>query len=415
MAERLILHCDLNNFFASVECLDHPEWKDVPMAVCGSVEERHGIVLAKNEKAKKFGVKTAEAVWQAQIKCPELVVAPPHYEKYVHYSKTVRAIYERYTDKVEPFGMDECWLDITGSTLLFGNGEKIAHEIKEQVKKETGLTISVGMSFNKVFAKLGSDLKKPDAVTVIDKQHFKPIVWPLPVQEMVGVGRATKKRLDSIGVTTLGELASTDPSLLRLTLGKAGEQLWLYAAGKDSSPVLSKSEIPPAKSFGRSVTCVRDLETNEEVAAVLLSLTEKVAASLRKNNVMATLVQIHIRDENFAVRECQAPLSQPTRIVEMLFSLGMELFLKNWKWECSVRSIGIRACELVEEKCFSQYSLFYSSSRYEKLERLEAQVFKICEKFGTNAVFHAAAMNVPAPKKDTPAMTDVRFMAKTAD
>ena len=185
MAQRIILHCDLNNFFASVECIDHPEWKSVPMAVCGSVEERHGIVLAKNEKAKNFGVKTAETVWQAQIKCPQLVIAPPHYDKYVHYSKAVRAIYERYTDRVEPFGMDECWLDITGSTLLFGGGEKIAYEIKEQIKKELGLTISVGVSFNKVFAKLGSDLKKPDAVTVIDKAHFKSIVWPLPV----GVGR----------------------------------------------------------------------------------------------------------------------------------------------------------------------------------------------------------------------------------
>lgn len=415
MADRIILHCDLNNFFASVECIDHPEWREVPMAVCGNVEERHGIVLAKNEKAKKFGVKTAEAVWQAQIKCPQLVIAPPNYDKYMFYSKAVRTIYERYTDKVEPFGMDECWLDITGSTLLFGNGEKIAQEIRECVKRETGLTISVGVSFNKVFAKLGSDMKKPDAVTVIDRAHFQSIVRPLPVQDMIGVGKATKRRLDSIGVTTLGELADTDLQLLRQILGKAGEQLWLCASGKDASPVLSKSEIPPAKSFGRSVTCVRDLTTNEEVAAVLLSLTEKVATSLRKNNVMATLIQIHIRDESLLVRECQAPLSQPTRIVEMLFSLGMELFSKVWKWERNVRSVGIRACGLVEEDCFSQYSLFYNSSRYEKLERLEAQCFKICEKYGKGAVFHAAAMNVPAPKKDTPAMSDVRFMSKISD
>lgn len=415
MADRIILHCDLNNFFASVECIDHPEWRDVPMAVCGSVEERHGIVLAKNENAKKFGVKTAEAVWQAQIKCPQLIIAAPHYDKYVYYSKAVRAIYESYTDRVEPFGMDECWLDITGSTLLFGNGEKIAYEIKERIKKETGLTVSVGVSFNKVFAKLGSDMKKPDAVTVIDKARFKSVVRPLPVQDMIGVGKATKRQLDSIGVTTLGELADTDPRLLRLTLGKTGEQLWLCASGKDNSPVLSKSELPPAKSFGRSVTCVRDLTTNEEVAAVLLSLTEKVAASLRKNNVMATLIQIHIRDENFIVRESQAPLPQPTRIVEMLFSLGMELFSKTWKWECNVRSVGIRASGLVEEQCFLQYSLFYSSSRYEKLERLEAQIFNICEQFGKDAVFHAAAMNMPAPKKDAPGLTDVRFMAKIAD
>lgn len=412
MTERIILHCDLNNFFASVECLSHPEFRDVPMAVCGSVEERHGIVLAKNERAKKFGVKTAEAIWEAQIKCPELVIAPPHYDEYVKYSKIVRSIYEEYTDKVEPFGMDECWLDVTGSTLIFGNGEKIAYEIKERVKAETGLTISVGVSFNKVFAKLASDMKKPDAVTVIDPKNFRSVVWCLPVEDMIGVGKATKRRLDSIGISTLGELAKTDPEMLRLVFGKSGEQLWRFASGKDNSPVLSKNEIPPAKSVGRSVTCAHDLKTNDEVAAVMLYLTGKVASSLRENNAMATVVQIHIRDENLIVRECQAPLSQPTRIVEMLFSLGMELFSKSWKWERNVRSIGIRACDLVSENCSSQYNLFYSGLRYDKLEKLESKVFDICKKYGKNAIFRASTMGLAVPKKETPAMTDVRYMAK---
>ena len=412
MAERVILHCDLNNFFASVECLGHPEYLDVPMAVCGSVEERHGIVLAKNERAKKFGVKTAEAIWEAQTKCPSLVIAPPHYEEYLKYSKLVRAIYEEYTDKVEPFGMDECWLDVTGSTLLFGDGKRIAYEIKERVKNEIGLTISVGVSFNKVFAKLASDMKKPDAVTVISKEIFRSVVWPLQAEEMIGVGKATKKKLNEIGIYTLGELANADASVLKLVFGKTGEQLKCCAAGKDFSPVFSKSEIPPAKSFGRSVTCAHDLKTTEEVAAVMLYLTGKVAASLRENNVMATVVQIHIRDEKLIVRECQAHLSQPTRITEMLYSLGMELFSGVWKWERNVRSIGIRACELVPEDSYSQYNLFYSGLRYDKLEKLEAQVFKICGKYGKNALFRASTMSLAVPKQDTPGINDVHYMAK---
>ena len=412
MSERVILHCDLNNFFASVECLGHPEYLDVPMAVCGSVEERHGIVLAKNERAKKFGVKTAEAIWEAQIKCPSLVIAPPHYEEYLKYSKLVRAIYEEYTDKVEPFGMDECWLDVTGSTLLFGDGKRIAYEIKERVKNEIGLTISVGVSFNKVFAKLASDMKKPDAVTVISRKIFRSVVWPLQAEEMIGVGKATKKKLNEIGIYTLGELANADASVLKLVFGKAGEQLKCCAAGKDFSPVLSKSEIPPAKSFGRSVTCAHDLKTTEEVAAVMLYLTGKVAASLRENNVMATVVQIHIRDEKLIVRECRAHLSQPTRITEMLYSLGMELFSGVWKWERNVRSIGIRACELVPEDSYSQYNLFYSGLRYDKLEKLEAQVFKICGKYGKNALFRASTMSLAVPKQDTPGINDVHYMAK---
>lgn len=412
MKDRLILHCDLNNFFASVECLSHPEWRDVPMAVGGSSEERHGIILAKNEKAKHFGVRTAEALWEARQKCPDLLIVPPHYDDYVFYSKKVRAIYEEYTDRVEPFGMDECWLDVTGSTLLFGGGGEIGCEIKERVKQETGLTISVGVSFNKVFAKLASDMKKPDAMTVIGRENFRSVVWPLAAQEMIGVGKATLRRLNSIGVYTLGELAKTDPKMLRLTFGKMGEKLWQAANGLDSTPVLSKNEIPPAKSVGRSVTGKYDLKNNDEVAAVMLYLTGKVASSLRDNNVMATSVQIHIRDEKLLVRECQAPLSQPTRIVEMLFSLGMELFVSNWSWKSSVRSIGIRACGLVPENCASQYSLFYSTGRYDKLEALEAQVYEICRKYGKNALFRASTMRIAVPNSDTPAFNDVRYMTK---
>lgn len=230
---RSILHCDMNNFYASVECMLDPALKKYPIAVCGSVEERHGIVLAKNYKAKAFDVKTGDAVWQAKQKCKDLVVVPPHYEEYIKYSKLARSVYERYTDQVEPYGMDECWLDISGTESLFGSPEKVANEIRETMKFELGLTISVGVSFNKIFAKLGSDMKKPDAVTVIPKDTFKEKIWGLPAADLLGVGRATQRTLDSYCIRTIGDLANTDPEFLRRTLGKNGVVLWNYANGND--------------------------------------------------------------------------------------------------------------------------------------------------------------------------------------
>ncbi|MBQ8028292.1 MAG: DNA polymerase IV [Clostridia bacterium] len=403
MSERVILHCDLNNFYASVECLFRPELKNVPMAVCGSTQERHGIVLAKNEKAKKFGVKTAEAVWQAQMKCPELITVEPNFSRYMEYSSKVRAIYEQYTDLVEPFGMDECWLDVTGSVFLYGSGEKIAYEIKERIKKEIGLTISVGVSFNKVFAKLGSDLKKPDAVTVISKAEFKKIVWPLRAEEMIGVGPSTKRRLNSVGIYTLGDVASCDKNFLTLIFGKMGEELWKNASGFDFSPVLSKNQIPPAKSFGRSVTCCRDLISDEDVGNVMLYLTDKVATCLRENACLASVVQISVRDEILVTREKQLVLPQPSRIVEVLFSAGMKLFKESWTWESNVRSVGIRACGLVGESCNFQYNLFFDSKKYDKLERLESQIEKIRKKYGKDSVFRGSTMLIPVPQKETPA------------
>ena len=219
---RSILHCDMNNFYASVECMLDPALKKYPIAVCGSVEERHGIVLAKNYKAKAFDVKTGDAVWQAKQKCKDLVVVPPHYEEYIKYSKLARSVYERYTDQVEPYGMDECWLDISGTESLFGSPEKVANEIRETMKFELGLTISVGVSFNKIFAKLGSDMKKPDAVTVIPKDTFREKIWGLPAADLLGVGRATQRVLDSYCIRTIGDLANINPEFLRRRLGKNG-------------------------------------------------------------------------------------------------------------------------------------------------------------------------------------------------
>ena len=229
--DRIILHCDINNCYASIECAENPELKGKPIAVCGSSEDRHGIVLAKSQEAKYYGVQTGETIWQAKLKCPSLIIVKPNFDKYLKYSKAARDIYYRFTDKIESFGLDECWLDVTGSTKLFGSGEEIAHMIRTSILEELGITISVGVSFNKVFAKLASDLKKPNAVTIIDKKTFKKTVWQLPAEYLMGVGRQTLKTLNSMYIKTIGDLAKESPEKLQKVLGKNGYQLWEYANG----------------------------------------------------------------------------------------------------------------------------------------------------------------------------------------
>ncbi len=386
MAERIILHCDLNNFFASVECLGREELKGKPVAVGGSVEQRHGIILAKNETAKKYGVKTAEAIWQAEQKCPGLIVLPPHYDQYVRYSRLVRRIYEQYTDLIEPFGIDECWLDVTGSTKLFGPGERIAEQIRQTVKAKTGLTISVGVSFNKIFAKLGSDYKKPDAVTVFRREDMERLIWPLPAQEMLGVGASTLRSLHRIGIFTIGELAKTDPHMLRLVLGKGGETLWRFANGLDLSPVSLSGEEPVPKSVGRSTTTPQDMRTAEDIALTLLWLSERVSRELRANHALATVVQVHLRDNRLNVTEHQRRLQQPVRLAELLRKTGLALILEAWDGVTPLRSIGIRAAGLVHEDESFQLCFGSDYEQLERMERLERAVERMKEKYGRDAI-----------------------------
>ena len=328
---RSILHCDMNNFYASVECMLDPALKKYPIAVCGSVEERHGIVLAKNYKAKAFDVKTGDAVWQAKQKCKDLVVVPPHYEEYIKYSKLARSVYERYTDQVEPYGMDECWLDISGTESLFGSPEKVANEIRETMKFELGLTISVGVSFNKIFAKLGSDMKKPDAVTVIPKDTFKEKIWGLPAADLLGVGRATQRVLDSYCIRTIGDLANTDPEFLRRRLGKNGVVLWNYANGNDLSLVAKKDFVSPIKSVGHGITTVADLEKPEQVWPVFLELTQDIGHKLRVHGLSAEGVAIHIRDNTLNTRQWQTKIALPN-ISCVLFNGHNEISPYGTSW-----------------------------------------------------------------------------------
>ena len=383
---RVILHCDMNNFFASVETLLNPSLADKCIAVCGSKEERRGIVLAKNEAAKKCGVATAEPIWQAQRKCPSLVVVSPHFEYYSYFSERARDIYLRFTDLVEPFGIDECWLDVTGSVRLFGKGEKIANEIRNSVRNELGLTISVGVSFNKIFAKLGSDMKKPDAVTVIDEKDFKKKVFSLSASELIGVGKSAKEKLHRMGVDTIGELAELPREVIVRRLGKQGDALWHYANGLDNSPVSRFDYEPPAKSISRGTTTKYDLENNEQVKKLIYELSISVAYQLRKNKMLAGGVQVSVRNDELIIRDFQRALSSDTDNALIISNEAFQLFIDKYDWQSNVHSLTVRVINLVDDGMPVQLNMFFDDEACFKTRLIDKTVDKINEKYGKYSI-----------------------------
>ena len=395
--ENGILHVDMNNFYASVETLYAPELRDVPMAVAGDEESRHGIILAKNALAKRAGVRTAEPIWQARRKCPDLRLVPPHHQRYAAFSRRAMEIYCQYTDRVEPFGLDECWLDVTGSERLFGDGERVAHLIRERVKGELGLTVSVGVSFNKIFAKLGSDYKKPDAVTVFDRERMRTVIWAMPCDALLFVGPRARETLGKFGVRSIGDIARMDPLAMRRVLGKAGEALWRYANGLDDSPVALAGHREAAKSVGHSVTLPRDITTEAEVKETLLSLCESVAASLRRKGLRAGEVQLTVRNGDFEEIQRQCRLDPPARDSQTLYRAALKLYRReNSRW--AVRLLGVRAGKLTGAG-EGQTSLFDEDDGRRRRERLEATVDQVRDRFGKNSVSRAMVLR-PAGKKE---------------
>lgn len=386
MSERVILHCDLNNFFASVSLLSNVTLYDMPVAVCGSVEARHGIVLAKNEIAKKCGVKTAEAIWEAKAKCPDLVTLPPDYKKYNEYSLKARRIYERYTDLIEPFGIDECWLDVTGSVRVFGTGEEIAHRIRREIKAELGITISVGVSFNKVFAKLGSDMKKPDAVTVISRENFREKVWGLPASDLLFIGKNTAAKLRNSGVFTIGDIAACDEAMLNRLLGKNGVMLRTYALGEDISPVTPPKEEDMPKSIGRSVTPDHDIKDNEEVWKIFLEISEDISRQLHAKDLYATCVQVHTRDISLNIKEFGKTFSTPSNISMILAKRALQIFKENYMWSLPLRSVGFRVTNLKNENIAIQQDMFSDINEDKKAEIIEDSILTLRQKFGQNSI-----------------------------
>lgn len=380
---RTILHCDCNGFYASVECVLNPELKKVPMAVGGDEESRHGIILAKNEKAKKFGVQTAQTIWQAKQKCPELVVVPPHHDLYHEYSKKVMDIYKRYTDYVEAFGLDEAWLDVTGSRKLFGDGVKIANELRKTVREETGLTISVGVSFCKVFAKLGSDYKKPDATTVFSTDNWKMFIYPLSVRELLYVGRKTGDELERIGIKTIGQLAGADERLMLEMFGKAGGVLLRYARGLDNEPVKSIYEKEEVKSVGNGMTFREDLLGEEAVRGGIYALSDSIASRLRKKGLKCTTVQVMIKDPHFKTISRQQKLESPTYTSRDIREAAMNIIRRSWNMKLPIRMLSVTGTNLVpEDKVFEQVSLFGDNEKERKIEKFEKTVDSLKERFG---------------------------------
>lgn len=393
--ERVIFHCDLNSFYASVELLEHPELRHLPVAVCGDPESRHGIILAKNEPAKRFQVKTAETIWQARKKCPDLVLLPAHHGKYREFSQRVNALYQEYTDLVEPFGIDESWLDVTGTLHLFGGDPvALADRLRERLRGELGLTISVGVSFNKVFAKLGSDYKKPDATTCITPENFRRMVWPLPVTDLLYVGRAAGDTLKKFGVTTIGDLARFDREALFQLLGRHGAQLHDYANGLDRSPVAPAGQYTPPKSVGNGTTFPRNLQGREEIRSCLVLLSDQVAARLRRHGMKCAGVCLAVRDPDFRDLSRQKRLDAPTCLSGEIARAAMELAEECWDMGRPVRALTVTAIYLIpQEEAAAQQDLFAGEAehRRERLEKLEGTMDAIRAKFGRGAISRASA------------------------
>lgn len=390
MGDRIILHCDLNCFFASVELLDKPALQNVPVAVCGDPASRHGIILAKNEPAKRMGVQTAETVWQAKQKCPHLILLPPHHSLYADYSRRVNTIYGQYTDLVEPFGIDESWLDVTGSLHLFGgDARQLADDIRARLRQELRLTISVGVSFNKVFAKLGSDYKKPDATTVISRENWRDMVWPLPVGDLLFVGRAARRTLSQFGVETIGQLAACKPELLEQLMGKAGLQLYRYANGLDDAPVRPQHEQEPVKSVGNSTTFPENLTRWEQVRGGLQMLCDSVAARLRQQGLYCGGVAVGVRDAQFRTVSRQMRLPGPTHLMRDIYGAALELTGGIWKAPNPVRLLSVTALYITDSAdSYQQLDLLAgdATARDRRQEQLESAMDAIRGKYGRDAI-----------------------------
>ena len=396
---RTILHSDMNNCYASIERKLDPSLVGKRLVVCGSVEDRHSIVLAKSYEAKAFGVKTGDSLFEAKMKCPGLVAVKPHYDEYFKFSKLAHKIYYSYTNQVEPFGLDECWLDVTGSEKLFGSGETIAHEIKERIKKELGITVSIGVSYNKIFAKLGSDLKKPDAVTVIAKDDFKEIVWPLSTDAIIGIGSKTKKKLMYMNINTLGELAKADVNLLKRKLGIRGLYLWQYANGYDNSEVCDYYHRDKIKSISRGVTTKADLNSYDEVKKIFEELAIEVSKKLIEEDLKAGGVRITIRDKNLDYVSFQKVFTETSISALRLNDKAMELFKERYDFKEAIRSLTISAINLTRNTKTEQLSLF-APKKVIKDDRLEKIFNEIREKFGSDKIgYLGLELNSKMPEK----------------
>ena len=390
--DRIILHADCNSYFASVESIDHPEWKLVPMAVCGDPELRHGIILAKNELAKAYHIQTAETIYSAKKKCPDLLLVPAHHEKYKAVCERINAIYESYTDLVERFSIDESFLDVTGSRHLFGSGKEIADELRRRIREEIGVTVSVGVSFNKTFAKMGSDYKKPDATTVISRENYKGLLWPLPIGELLFVGKSGAGILKDHGILTIGDLAQADPASISSFFGKTGTHLQQAARGEDLSPVLPTGYEEQPKSISHNVTFDHDLTDPAEILAGITLISDQVGTRLRRKKLFASVVQIQIKDTSLKVINRQKQLAQYTCNTRLIRDTAVRLLRENWPEGMPIRmlSVGVTGLSLDGSQ---QLDLFTDTAKAEKAQRLDEAVDSIRAKYGKQSITFGRTMD----------------------
>ncbi len=392
MADRVIFHADCNNFFASCECLERPELKDVPMAVAGDPENRVGVVVAKNELAKKFGVKTTDTVYAAKKKCPGIVFVPPRHHYYGAISRRVNAIYCEYTEYVEPASIDESYLDVTQALPFYGlTPRELADELRRRVREEIGITISVGVSFCKIFAKMGSDYKKPDATTVITRENYRDMLWPLPVSDLLFAGKAAVKRLNKKEIRTIGDLAQTPADDIHDALGKQGDMLWRYANGIDDSPVQLFGTAREIKSISRGRTFKRDLVTEMEIHTAIAYLTDEVARNLRRHDLKGEVVSVHIRRPDMAEISRQTTLGRYTYLQHDIQKTAIQLVRDNWRIGEPIRAMTVGVTRLVPSgEAVEQLSLFDlvedNARDRNRQERLEAAVAALREKHGNYSI-----------------------------
>lgn len=411
--ERIIIHSDMNSCYASIECSLDPSLKGKPVAVGGSKEDRHGIILAKSEEAKKYGVKTGEVIWQAQRKCPDLIIVPPHFDIYMKYSRLAAQIYSDYSDRIEPMGLDEVWCDLTGYAESYEEARAISDEIRERFKAELGITVSVGISFNKIFAKLCSDIAGKDETYTVTPDDFKEKLWHLPACSMMGIGARTTKKLEALGIKSIKDLACFNCEDLKYHFGVVGIDMHRNANGMDASPVIKYSERPTVKSLGHGITCREDLTDNEQVWRVFLSLCQNVGKRLKKEKLIACGIQISVRDNQLMTKQYQCDLPIATRSAFEIATAAMELFKKQYRWMYDVRALSVAAINLKKEDSPLQLDLYNDYKKHDRQMKIEDTVLDLRRRFGDDVIKNCCLMledKIPTDSnaKPTPFMRTLR-------
>ena len=373
---RTILHSDVNNFFASVEISQNPQLKSLPVAVSGNPLKRNGVILAKNYIAKEKGVKTGQTIGEALAFCPNLVCLPPHYPVYEEISEKLHQLYLTYSNFVEPLGLDECWIDVTESEKYLGKtGKEIADEIRQKVKNQFGFTVSVGVSFNKIYAKLGSDLKKPDATTVVSYENFKQIAFPLPIESVIGFGWRLCKKFNSIGVKTISDFVNLDDGFINHIMGITGLKLKQELLGQSNEKVCDYYLLPPPKSIGNGTTTIYDISRRDEIEKVVVMLCEKVCLRMKKHGVYSHTLTVTIKDKNLKIKRKSKKIEQSNNI-KFISNEAMKIVDEIWDYRIPVRAIRVRASSLTTNK-IKQLSIFD-----EKEKNLTVLISEIKEKYG---------------------------------